>query len=41
MNRANGVDKCESFEGYCEPARPSGVPVRALLATAHNTITIG
>jgi predicted aldo/keto reductase-like oxidoreductase len=34
-------DRCQDCAGYCESACPYGVPVRALLAAAHSTLTIG
>ena len=34
------ADKCQSCAGYCESACPYGVPVRALLATAHQTLSL-
>jgi predicted aldo/keto reductase-like oxidoreductase len=34
------ADRCQDCAGYCESACPYGVPVRALLATAHNTLTL-
>ncbi len=34
------ADICQSCEGYCQSACPYGVPVRALLSTAHRTLTI-
>ena len=33
------ADKCQDCAGYCESACPYGVPVRALLAAAHHTLT--
>lgn len=35
------ADQCENCEGYCESACPYNVPVRALLSTAHQTLTLG
>jgi len=35
------AEKCENCEGCCESACPYGVPVRALLSTAHKTLTLG
>jgi predicted aldo/keto reductase-like oxidoreductase len=35
------ADICEGCAGYCESACPYGVPVRALLSTAHLTLTLG
>ena len=34
------ADRCQDCAGYCESACPYGVPVRALLATAHSTLTL-
>jgi predicted aldo/keto reductase-like oxidoreductase len=39
--KSNKADKCQNCAGYCESACPYGVPVRALLATAHHTLTLG
>lgn len=38
--RSNKADKCEDCAGYCESACPYGVPIRGLLATAHQTLTL-
>lgn len=38
--KSTKADKCQSCAGYCESACPYGVPVRALLATAHQTLTL-
>jgi predicted aldo/keto reductase-like oxidoreductase len=35
------ADICQDCEGHCEAACPYGIPVRALLATAHRTLTLG
>jgi predicted aldo/keto reductase-like oxidoreductase len=34
------ADICQSCSGYCESACPYGVPVQALLATAHQTLSL-
>ena len=34
------ADRCQDCEGYCESACPYGVPVRFLLAAAHQTLTL-
>jgi predicted aldo/keto reductase-like oxidoreductase len=34
------ADRCQDCAGYCESACPYGVPVKALLATAHHTLTL-
>ncbi len=34
------ADICQDCAGYCESDCPYGVPVRALLATAHHTLTL-
>jgi predicted aldo/keto reductase-like oxidoreductase len=34
------ADRCQDCAGYCESACPFGVPARALLATAHHTLTL-
>jgi len=34
------ADRCQDCAGYCESACPYDVPVRALLATAHSTLTL-
>ena len=39
--KSEKADKCENCEGYCESACPYNVPVRALLSTAHQTLTLG
>jgi predicted aldo/keto reductase-like oxidoreductase len=33
------ADRCQDCVGFCESACPYGVPVRALLAAAHHTLT--
>jgi len=38
--KSTTADKCQSCAGYCEFACPYGVPVRALLSTAHHTLTL-
>lgn len=38
--KSTKADKCQSCAGYCESACPYGVPVRALLSTAHHTLTL-
>ena len=38
--KSTKADKCQSCAGYCESACPYGVPVRALLATAHQTLSL-
>ncbi len=39
--RSAKADRCLECRGYCETACPYGVPVRALLAAAHQTLTLG
>lgn len=39
--KSSKADRCESCRGYCESACPYGVPVRSLLAAAHQTLTLG
>jgi predicted aldo/keto reductase-like oxidoreductase len=34
------ADKCQNCPGYCESTCPYGVPVQALLATAHETLSL-
>ena len=34
------ADKCQNCPGYCESACPYGVPVQALLASAHETLSL-
>jgi predicted aldo/keto reductase-like oxidoreductase len=38
---SNKADKCQNCAGYCESACPYGVPIRTLLAAAHQTLTFG
>lgn len=38
--KSNKADKCQICAGYCESVCPYGVPVRALLSTAHHTLTL-
>jgi predicted aldo/keto reductase-like oxidoreductase len=38
--RSSRADKCQNCAGYCESACPYGVPVQALLAAAHQTLTL-
>jgi predicted aldo/keto reductase-like oxidoreductase len=38
--KSKKADKCQSCAGYCESACPYGVPVQALLSTAHHTLTL-
>lgn len=38
--KSAGADKCQNCPGYCESACPYGVPVQALLATAHETLSL-
>ena len=37
----HNADKCQGCTGYCQTACPYGVPVQALLAAAHQTLTLG
>ncbi len=39
--KSKKADKCQSCRGYCESACPYGVPIQALLAAAHQTLTLG
>ena len=39
--KSKKADRCQDCAGYCESTCPYGVPVRALLATAHSTLTMG
>lgn len=38
--KSNRAEKCQNCVGYCESACPFDVPVRALLASAHHTLTM-
>jgi predicted aldo/keto reductase-like oxidoreductase len=38
--RSTKADICQNCSGYCESACPYGAPVQALLATAHQTLTL-
>ncbi len=38
--KSKKADKCQDCAGYCESACPYGIPVRALLASAHQTLTL-
>jgi predicted aldo/keto reductase-like oxidoreductase len=38
--KSKKADKCQNCAGYCESACPYGVPVRAFLAAAHQTLTL-
>jgi predicted aldo/keto reductase-like oxidoreductase len=38
--QSHQADKCQSCSGQCEAACPYGLPVRALLAAAHSTLTM-
>ena len=38
--RSSKADICHSYSGYCESACPYGVPIQALLPTAHQILTM-
>lgn len=38
--KSQKADRCQDCAGHCESACPYGVPVKALLAAAHHTLTL-
>lgn len=38
--KSNNADVCQNCDGYCESACPYGVSIRALLSSAHHTLTL-
>ncbi len=38
--KSHKADRCQDCAGHCEAACPYGIPVKALLAAAHHTLTL-